>query len=363
MFRPFKRPRIQKNKPTWSAKVNPGFRCIPCLELLEDRTMPSVSVVSKAPAYDIPASGDSFGSSMSSDGRFTAFASNATDLVPGQNDSNADYDVFLYDRVLGTRTLVSHSSSSSTTTANGGISDSFISADGNFVVFDSNATDLVPNQSGSNTIFSVFLYERATGKNTLVSHTSASPSTSGNKSSFIGPISSDGRFVAFSSNATNLVNGQTDSNNDQDVFLFDRLFGGITLVSHASGSTFTTGNGPSDEPIISADGSFIAYHSLSTNLVAGQNDMANSDDIFLYDRSTGVTTLVSHKNGAVNTTGNGFSLLEAMSGDGSIFAFISAATDLVPGFMDGNGASASDLFVFNRTLGTTTLVSHIPGSS
>jgi hypothetical protein len=273
-----------------------------------------------------------------------------------------NYDVFLYDRVAGTRTLVSHSSSSLTTAANSNSFGGLISADGNFVAFGSHGTDLVPNQSGSNTIQNVFLYDRATGKNTLVSHSSASASTSGNDDSFFGSISSDGRFVDFTSKATNLVNGQVDSNNTDDVFLFDRLSGGITLVSHASGSVITTGNDVCDLPIISADGSFIAYASLATNLVAGQNGMANSANVFLYDRSTGATTLVSRKNGTVNTTGNGESFPEAISGDGNTIAFQSFATDLVPGFMDGNGLSG-DLFTFNRTSGTTTLVTHIPGSS
>src|SRR5260370_3223903 len=175
MFRPFKRPRIQKNKPTWPTKVNPGFRSIPRLESLEDRTLLSVAAASMVPAYDIPASGDSFAESMSSDGRFVAFESAASDLVPGQNDYNQNHDVFLYDRVAGTRTLVSHASSSLTTAANSNSFGGLISADGNFVVFASNGTDLVPNQIGSNTINNVFLYDRATGKNTLVSHTTSSP--------------------------------------------------------------------------------------------------------------------------------------------------------------------------------------------
>ena len=363
MYQAFKRRGSRNAKQGWSTHGNSDFRCIPRLEPLEDRTLLSVLAVSKVPAYDIPASGSSDSGSMSSDGRFVAFLSTATDLVPSQNDSNGDYDVFLYDRVAGTRTLVSHSSSSLTTAGNGQSSNARISVDGNFVAFDSFATDLVPNQTGSNSIYNVFLYDRATGKNTLVSHTSASPSTSGNSSSSLGSISSDGRFAAFLSYATNLVNGQMDSNNTFDVFLFDRLSGSITLVSHASGSTITTGNGDSTTPIISADGSFIAYTSSSTNLVAGQNGLINSYNIFLYDRSTGATTLVSHKNGTINTTGNGVCIPEAISGDGNIIAFNSVATDLVPGFMDGNGANSSDLFVFNRTSGTTTLVSHVPGFS
>jgi Tol biopolymer transport system component len=92
----------------------------------------------------------------------------------------------------------------------------------------------------------------------------------------IGGISADGRFVVFSSTATDLDHGQVDSNAATDVFLFDRLTQTTTLVSHIPGAPGTTGNGASSNPVISADGAYVAFRSAATNLVPGTGDRRQS---------------------------------------------------------------------------------------
>src|SRR5204862_410595 len=120
-----------------------------------------------------------------------------------------------------------------------------------------------------------------------------SATNTGNGASYGAVISSDGQFVVFSSNSTNLVASQVDGNGGSDVFVFDRLAGTTRLVSGVAGSTTNTGVNPSDNAVISADGKFIAFRSLSTNLVAGQVDGPGTYDIFLFDRLAGTTRLVS----------------------------------------------------------------------
>jgi Tol biopolymer transport system component len=168
----------------------------------------------------------------------------------------------------------------------------------------------------------------------------------GNEDSEFPSISADGRFVAFASYATNLVSG--DSAFQEDIFVHDRQTGETTRVSvNSSGNQ---GNGQSAFPAISADGRFVAFPSVATNLVGG--DSNESSDVFVHDRQTGETTRVS-----VNSSGNqgndysGFlgNHDTSLSADGRFVAFVSRANNLVPG--DTNGAE--DVFVHDRACRTT----------
>jgi Tol biopolymer transport system component len=147
---------------------------------LFDRTTGAATLVSRSAVVPgLSAFGPSAAPSLSADGRYVAFVSSATDLVPGFDDADGlgVDDVFLYDRVTGTVTLVSRSLASPSRTGDAGSSNPLVSADGNYIVYTSGAGDLVPGQSrpaGFSSVRNVFLYDRTTGTNRLVSHTLAS---------------------------------------------------------------------------------------------------------------------------------------------------------------------------------------------
>ncbi len=296
--------------------------------------------------------------SVSDDGRFAVFQSLATNLAAVTTDGNLDFDVFLHDRSTGSNTLVSGSASSPGTPGNWASMGARISGDGRWVVFHSQATNLVTGQTGSG--WNLFLYERATGSRVLVNHSASSPThASYGGFSDYPAISANGRYVAFSSTADDLVLGQTDTDSTTDVFVFDRLTGANSLVSRASGSTVQAADGW--EPAISADGRYVAFVSSAHNLVPGPVEFPNESwHIYLHDRSTGTTVLVSRASSQVARAANANSSQPAISADGRFVAFLSDATDLVAGQSDANGAE--DLFLYDRALGTLALVSHVPGA-
>src|SRR4028118_991034 len=218
-------------------------------------------------------------SSISGDGRFVAFGSNATNLVPG--DTNNSTDIFVRDLATNTTTLVSASSS-----GDRGNNDSelpSISANGRFVAFRSFATNLVPGDTNDSR--DIFVRDLLTNTITLVSVSSNGDRA--NDSSSRCSISADGRFVAFDSDATNLVPG--DTNNTTDIFVRDLSTNTTTRVSISS--TGNQGNEDFYTPFISADGRFVTFSSEASNLVPG--DTNDSEDIFVRDLSTNTTTRVS----------------------------------------------------------------------
>ena len=216
---------------------------------------------------------------ISGDGRFVAFVSNATNLVAG--DSNNVADIFVHDRQTGVTTRVSINSSGGE--ANAASSDPAISADGRYVAFVSAANNLVAGDT--NGVGDIFVYDRQTRATTRVSVSSAA--NQGNADSVTPSLSADGRYVAFASQASNLVTG--DTNRTSDVFVRDRQTGATTRVS--VGSSGTQGNNSSREPSFSADGRFVAFTSQAGNLVTG--DTNGIADVFVYDRQTANTTRVS----------------------------------------------------------------------
>jgi len=279
----------------------------------------------------------SFFPSISTDGRFVAFVARASNLVEG--DTNDCEDIFVHDRVIGETTRVSVSN-------NGTQADfpSFyptISADGRFVAFPSLATNLVVGDT--NGVIDVFVHDRVTNETTRVSV--AGDGTQGNNWSFSVSISADGRYVAFNSGSDNLVVG--DTNVSEDIFVKDRVTGETTRVSLASDGS--QGNDHSQTPSISADGRYVAFPSRATNLVAG--DTNGLEDIFMHDRVTGETILVSVASDG--TQGNDFSFDPSISADGRYVAFESASSNLVVG--DTN--DYINVFMHDRVTGETSLVS------
>jgi Tol biopolymer transport system component len=322
-----------------------------------------VRLVSHIPASPITAgNGENSSPVASADGAFLAFTSTSSNLVSGQVDTNDADDVFLFERATGTVRLVSHGAASASTSGNGRSYSPSITADGAFVVFASRATDLVNGQSDPNAgREDVFLFARATGTVTLVSHTPANASTTGNDISDGPAVSANGAFVTFISRATNLVTGQTDDVGTWHVFLFERATGALSLVSHAPGASTTAANGEGLQPTINSDGSFVAFLSHATNLITGQVDPNGAGgDVFLYERATGGVSLVSHAASSAAKTGTHPSERPSISADGSFVVFLSEARDLVGGQSDTN--TTTDVFLYARATGAVTLVSHVAGS-
>lgn len=336
--------------------------------ILYDASTATRTLVSHASGFPtITGNGAATEASLSADGRWIAFISSASNLAAGQNDTNGAGDLFLQDRTTGITTLVSHAAGAPATAANAGSARAVISRDGNRIAFVSSATDLVSGQTDINGGEDTFLWDRTTGTTVLVSHANGSATTAGEAgpaTSFPSPVlSADGRYVAFCSAAKNLVPGQSDGNDDQDVFLYDRTTGGITLVTRAAGTPATTAAGFSFAPVISADGRFVAYQSSAGDLVPGQTPPMVRN-IFLWDRLTGETTLVSHAAGAALTPGGGYSDSPSMDDAGRFVTFISTATNLVPGQIDNmNSLGSTDIFLWDRATGTTALVSHALASA
>ncbi|HET9229620.1 MAG TPA: hypothetical protein VFR31_23265 [Thermoanaerobaculia bacterium] len=299
---------------------------------------------------------------ISKDGSYIAFASAATDLIPGITDANGKEDVFLYERATGTLTLVSRSAASGSTAANGKSSSPQINADGSFVLYTSEATDMVAGQTEGNIGDDVFLYSRGAGTNTLVSHVQGLPATTGNQPASFGSLglSDDAAYAVFISGATNLISGQIDSPSLWfDAFLYERATGNVTLLSHRDGSPVTaSGTG---QVSISADGAWITFDSSGVDLVPGQVDLNGFPDVFLVQRATGAVTLVSRQSGTASTAGDDLSTTGVLSEDGRYLLFSSYATNLIPGQTDTN--EAGDTFLFDRVAGTSMLVSHADGSS
>jgi Tol biopolymer transport system component len=297
---------------------------------------------------------------ISGDGCFIAFESPASDLVAGMVKANSfsSKNVFLFDRVGGTMTLVSHAMGSPTTTGNLQATNAIISRDGRFVAFESGASDLVANDT--NNMQDVFLFDRTTGDIELVSHKTGTSESAGGESE-LGSISADGAWVAFQSRASDLANIMVDINLERDVFVFERATGAVTLVSHAAGAPLTTSGGFAVDPVISADGDWVVWSGPGDNLVVGQVDSNSAQDIFLWDRMNNTANLVSRSSAGVATAGNAGSTSARISDHGRFVAFHSSATDLVSGQMDTN--NDLDAFLYDDTSGDVILASRAAGSS
>ncbi len=327
----------------------------------------------------LQANGPSANPSISGDGRYIAFQSDAANLVG--SDSNETTDVFVHDRITGVTTRVSVSGVSQQAT--GGSGAPAISDDGRFVAFESTASDLVSGDS--NSAGDVFLRDRTASSTKRVSVSSSGAGAA--SASFAADLSGDGRYVAFTSISDNLVSN--DSNGNYDVFVYDRVAGktvrasvdnagkqiygdsftpsisddGGTVAFRASsvdGGSFSLGirvwkrsgnssslvsvasdggdaNGFSLGPSVSGDGRYVAFHSLASNLIG--NDLNGKLDVFMRDLNSGVTLLASADSDG--NSGDQASLNSAMSTDGSSIVFESTAANLISG--DTNGVA--DVFL------------------
>lgn len=306
---------------------------------------------------------ESFGASLSADGRFVGFHSTASNLTADQPRcsnsvpaaSGCAAQVFVHDRLGRTTSLVSVSSSGEP--ANASSHSASLSRDGRYVAFSSSATNLVPGVVGSQ----IYVRDRVTGITERVSAPASGASRGGGGGS--PAISDDGRYVVFFSQAQDLIDAPPPACDLMEcpvhVYVRDRLTRSTILVSEAhDGGYADRGTVPASAtqqaaPTISADGRYVAFQSDATDLVRG--DTNDRTDVFVRDLHVRRTELVSLSD--AGTQGNDRSFGGAgggyVSGNGRHVAFWSNATNLVPG--DTN--ESSDFFVRDRVLRTTTRVS------
>ena len=270
-----------------------------------------------------PGNDNSYDLEMSPSGRFIVFESYATNIaVADLNGFNQD--VFLRDTNSATCELISINAAG-TGTANGGSYDCDVSGDGRYVAFESEASNLGP--ADTNGWNDVYVRDRTSATNFLCSKSTGGGS--GNYASYDPVISSNGVVVLFYSYATNLVTG--DTNDFQKIFAFNLTNQTVQLVTiNTNGAS---GNDYSYNARISADGRYVAFESYASDLVA--NDInGTAGDIFIRDLVTGTTTLAS-VNCAGTGSGNSDSYVPAISADGRYVTFISVASDLAPGDFSG----------------------------
>ena len=308
------------------------------------------------------ANDDNVSATFSANGRFVAFDSLASNLVP--NDTNGNYDVFVRDTCLGVTTACTPTTTQVSVAPDGSGGNSLsrypsISADGRFVAFYSLSDNLVPNDT--NFAGDVFLRDTCAGapagcvpSTILISL--ADDGSQANYDTGSALISGDGRYVAFTTLANNLVPDDTDG--FADVFVRDTCINGplnclpsTTRVSLATDGSQVNSSG-SAGAAITPDGRFVLFQSDASNLVP--NDTNNTSDIFERDTCvsapagcTPTTTRVSVANDG--SEGNDGSFVSAISPDGRFISFTSLATNLVAN--DTNGKY--DVFLRDTCFGAT----------
>jgi Tol biopolymer transport system component len=300
--------------------------------------------LASVPVFGPNANGHSYLPSISASGRFVAFHSYAQNLV---RRDRGGADVFVRDLETGKTRRVSIGLNG--VRPNAGSFEASISDNGRRVAWESSASNLVEGDTEENE--EVFVRDLETGRTTRVTVglNGAEPNSfnAGSGAS----ISANGRFVAFSSRASNLV--RDDANSRRDVFVRDLKIGRTHLVSVRSDGTQPRGD--SYNPSISANGRFVVFRSNATNLVAG--DTRRNDEVFVHDRKTGDTRRVS-----VSFRGgesNGTSHVGSISASGRFIAFYSDATNVVA----GDSRRLYDAFVRDLKTRTTRRVSIAPNGA
>jgi uncharacterized repeat protein (TIGR01451 family) len=347
-------PRASANAPVGGSFAWPPVASASASAATAEQTL----LVSQAPSGALSDRAGSGAPTISADGRYVAFESRSTNLGP---DANTTADVFVRDMSSDTVTLVSVPTGP-VPEAGGMFADQAsrapaISADGRYVAFESDATNLGPD---ANATTDVFVRDLLTETTTLASvATGAVPGAGGTFSDSLSTapaISADGRYVAFESYATNLG---PDANGLSDVFVRDRQTNTTTLASVPNGAVPVAGGGFTNDgshaPTISGDGHRVTFSTAATNVGPDHNAIG---DLFVRDLPAHTTTLASVPDGAVPTTPGGAFTdgvsdgSPSISADGRFVAFTSRATNLGP---DHN--TRSDVFVRDLQAETTRLVS------
>lgn len=310
-----------------------------CIDVfMRDRVKSTSKRISFVPE-GAESNGNSYGCRLSADGRIVAFVSNATNLVPG--DMNGDADIFAFDTLTQVTRMVSVSTSGEQSNSFSG--ELFISGNGRSVAFGSYATNLT-TEPEPDAYPDVFVHDLVTGETKLISI--GVGGTESNAGSWYPSLSHDGRFVSFTSFASNLVEG--DNNNESDIFVYDIQQGTMTLASTSAAGI--PGNAASLYSTLCGSGRYLALLSAASNLVLG--DTNQYADMFVKDLLTGSVVLASISTSGAHANA-GADGLPAIDHDGRRVAFHSLSDNLVPG--DTN--FREDVFVRDINGGVTIRVS------
>ncbi|MBE0429868.1 MAG: PD40 domain-containing protein [Thermoleophilia bacterium] len=308
-----------------------GCKGLSGLDRLRDGAQTDRRVITVVPP-ETQADANSGAPAVSADSRFVAFESDATNLVNAVTTGATG--IFVKDTQSGK--VIQASSSSDGVPGNRDSGNPAISSDGRFVAFDSTATNLVPDDNNDSCVLAsgvtincgdVFIKDVTSGETALVSTDAAG--VQGDYHNSDPAISADGRYVAFRSAASNLVPGIT--NGRMDIFVKDTRTGRIERISTAADGA--EADGDSIHPSISADGRHVAFSSTAANLVPG--DSNGKPDVFVKDRQTGSITRVSTGTDGEQADDASRAMGLVLSADGRFVAFESAATNLVAGITNG----------------------------
>jgi len=278
-----------------------------------------------------------YGGVVSNDGRYVVFATSSPGIVAG--DGNGVTDVFLHDTTTGIVTLVSRNAAGGS--ANNYSSNPALSANGKFISFDSQATDLAGATTAGISGALVYRYSVANGRIKLVSKTpNGSRPASG---AFHSVISATGRYIAYTSRAHDIVRG--DHNSDGDVFRYDATTDQTIKISETLDGLETDKS--SSASAISGNGRYVAWRSIATNL--GPADTNNDEDAYVSDVETGAITLISHDASGTAVGGRP----TGISDNGKIVALTSSSDQLALPDTD----DVEDAYVYNAATDSVRLIS------
>jgi PKD repeat protein len=305
---------------------------------LRDRLNETTIRVSQS-SQDTDSDGASIDPVISDDGTVVVFSSSATNLV--DDDTNQVADIFRMDLISGSLDRISVNRDLDEANNDNDAPD--VSADGRFIVYESNATNLsVDNDSNGAT--DIYLYDSRTGLTERVSINSEEEQ--GNGISRNPSVSDDGRFIVFESHSTNLV--ADDANEVSDIFMRDRELGityRLSVSNHGEQA-----NGHSATPMVNANGTVVVYQSSASNLA--DDDDNDARDIFVRDLVTSTTSRVSIRSNGNEANASNFAS-PAIDASGRYVVFYSSANNLV----ENDNNNAWDVFVHDRESRQTSLVS------
>ncbi|MEP4884870.1 MAG: hypothetical protein ABJ215_00740, partial [Alphaproteobacteria bacterium] len=324
-------------------------------QLIDDTTAPGLRTPNAISNISLPNGG------MSADGRFVVFNVQNTSsdgMISGGTDGNGNTDVYLFDADTGTVTLVSHAPNSATTTANDHSQAVDISADGQFVLFNSESWNIVSGVSDNANSLDTYLFNRLTNEVTLISDTPATGLATSRAATAGIDMTPDGRYVLLESQSVGLVSGATDLNgNSTDVFVYDTQSSTFDLLTASNAPSNMNAAGRSTALEISDDGRFVLMQNFDNG-----GGVSSIGDIYLFDRESDQATLVTHQwSDPSLSIGENAINGATMSADGRYVMFASREPTVVPNVTDG--ARSYDVFLYDHQDGETTLLSSVAGNS